>query len=61
MADFEMAIHGAVKDVFGGKTKSRKCWFHMCKAVKDHLKKKVKISKGNCKLLYLLYDLSIAY
>lgn len=46
MADFEGGIHLAVKSAFHGKTKSRKCWFHMRKAVNEHLKKKVNIKKG---------------
>ena len=36
MADLEAAIHAAIREAFGGRTKSRKCWFHIAKAVRKY-------------------------
>lgn len=40
MADFETGIHAAIQQAFGGKTKSRKCWFHLTQSVSRHLESK---------------------
>ena len=40
MADMEGGIHAGIKLAFGGRTKSRKCWFHVNQAIYKHTKKK---------------------
>lgn len=40
MADFEQAIHSGIQQAFGGKTISRKCWFHLMQSITRHLKNK---------------------
>ena len=49
MADFEQGIHSGIQQAFGGKTVSRKCWFHLMQSIARHLK-----SKGNIFHAYLL-------
>ena len=40
MADMEGGIHVGIRQAFAGRTKSRKCWFHINHAVYRHTHKK---------------------
>lgn len=40
MADMEGGIHAGINLAFGGRTKSRKCWFHVTQAIMNHTKQK---------------------